>query len=59
MPRGDSGIGSATNAVALQVGGALGRALAVAGTAGGATGAAVALGGALLVLTRLPSQIPR
>ncbi|MGO9081041.1 MAG: MFS transporter [Streptosporangiaceae bacterium] len=118
VPRADSGIGSATNAVALQVGGALGvavmgsvlstryqdhlttvlagqhvpmavthtilgslgGALAVAGTAGGATGAllahaarvafmsgnkaalaagaAVALGGALLVLTRLPSRTP-
>ncbi len=116
VPRRESGVGSATNAVALQVGGALGvavigsvlsaryqshltRALAgqhvpaaamhaivgslggaltVAGTAGGttgallahvarvafmsgnatalATGAAVALGGALLVLTRLPSR---
>jgi hypothetical protein len=119
VPQGDSGIGSATNAVALQVGGALGvvvigsvlstryqnqmttalagqhvpiaamhtilgslgGALAVAGTAGGATGAllahaaraafmsgnaaalaagaAVALGGALLVLTRLPSRTSR
>jgi EmrB/QacA subfamily drug resistance transporter len=119
VPQGDSGIGSATNAVALQVGGALGvavigsvlstryqdhmthvlagqhvpiaalhtilgslgGALAVAGTAGGATGAllahaaraafmsgngaalaagaAVALGGALLVLTRLPSRASR
>ncbi len=119
VPRGDSGIGSATNAVALQVGGALGvavigsvlstryqghlatalagqhlpaavthtilgslgGALAVAGTAGGArgallahaaraafmsgngtalaTGAAAALGGALLVLTCLPSGTSR
>ena len=118
VPQRESGVGSATNAVALQVGGALGvavigsvlsaryqshltRALAgqhvpaaamhaivgslggaltVADTAGGttgallahvaraafmsgnatalATGAAVALGGALLVLTRLPSWPP-
>jgi len=116
VPPGDSGIGSATNAVALQVGGALGvavigsvlsaryqdqmttalagqhvpaaamhailgslgGALTVAATAGGATGAllaqaaraafmsgngaalaagaAAALGGALLVLTGLPSR---
>ena len=119
VPQGDSGIGSATNAVALQVGGALGvavigsvlatryqdhmsaalagrhlpgaaahtilgslgGALAVAAHAGGAAGAllanaaraafmsgseialavgaAVALGGAVLVIARLPSQVPR
>ena len=119
VPQGDSGIGSASNAVALQVGGALGvavigsvlstryqdhmttalagrhvpaaathtilgslgGALAVAAHAGGAAGAllahsaraafmngsevalaigaAVALGGAVLVLARLPSRVPR
>ena len=119
VPQGDSGIGSASNAVALQVGGALGvavigsvlatryqdhisaalagrhvpaaaahtilgslgGALAVAAHAGGAAGAllaytaraafmsgteialgvgaAVALGGAVLVIARLPSRIPR
>ena len=119
VPQGDSGIGSASNAVALQVGGALGvavigsvlstryqdhmsaalagrhvpaaatpailgslgGALAVAAHAGGAAGAllahtaraafmsgtamalavgaAVALGGAVLVIARLPSRVPR
>ena len=119
VPQGDSGIGSASNAVALQVGGALGvavigsvlatryqdhisaalagrhvpasaahtilgslgGALAVAAHAGGAAGAllanaaraafmsgteialgvgaAVALGGAVLVIARLPSRIPK
>ncbi|MGD0375171.1 MAG: MFS transporter [Streptosporangiaceae bacterium] len=119
VPQGDSGIGSASNAVALQVGGALGvavigsvlstryqdhlstalagrpvpaaaaqtilgslgGALAVAAHAGGAAGAllahtaraafmsgnevalavgaAVALGGAILVIARLPSRVPR
>ncbi|MGO9505531.1 MAG: MFS transporter [Streptosporangiaceae bacterium] len=119
VPQGDSGIGSASNAVALQVGGALGvavigsvlstryqdhmttalagrhlpaaathtilgslgGALAVAAHAGGAAGAllahtaraafmsgtevalavgaAVAFGGAILVIARLPSRVPR
>ena len=119
VPQGDSGIGSASNAVALQVGGALGvavigsvlatryqdhmsaalagrhvpaaaahailgslgGALAVAAHAGGAAGAllahtaraafmsgtqmalavgsAVALAGAVLVIARLPSRVPR
>jgi MFS family permease len=62
VPQGDSGIGSATNTVALQVGGALG--VAVIGSAMltryqshiTAVGALIALAGVLLVLTRLPSR---
>ncbi len=68
VPQGDSGVGSASNAVALQVGGALG--VAVFGSVLAtryqdrmkvalAVGGAVALVGALLVLVGLPSQVSR